>query len=173
MQSTLQHQGVLQMVEDYLLSRNEKWMQDCTRVEEAGLHLLAIVSNRLHWDCFLEGCIAREWIVFVTPLLQGTRIRPVMWGKTLITKLLNITHKQWLYRNSHMHYSGQEGISLEQHWQILQQVFDNIHTDPDTLLPRHWYHLETNPTTLGDGSTANRWVWLASLESAQPVAELS
>jgi hypothetical protein len=148
-------------------------MQDCTWVEEASLHLLAIARDRLHWDCFLEGRIAREWIVFVTLLLQGTRIRPVMWAKTLITKLLNITHKQWLYRNSRMHYSCQEGITLVQHWQILQSVFDNIYTDPDTLLPRHWYLLKTNPTTLGGGSTANRWLWLASLESAQSVAELS
>jgi hypothetical protein len=159
------------MVEDYLLSRNKKWVQDCSWVEEAGLCLLAIASNRLRWNCFLEGRIAREWIVYVTPLLQGTS--PVTWAKTLITKLLNITHKQWLYRNSHMHYSAQEGITLKQHQQILQQVFDNIHTDPDTLLPRHWYLLETNPTTLGGGSTANRRVWLASLESAQSAAELS
>ena len=72
-----------------------------------------------------------------------------------------------------MHYSGQEGITLEQHRQILQRVFDNIHTDPDTLLPRHWYFLETNPTNLGGGSTVNRWVWLVSLESAQSAAELS
>ncbi len=90
-------------------------MQDCSWVEEAGLHLLAIASNRVRWDCFLEGRIARKWIVFVTPLLQGTKIRPVMRAKTLITKLLNITHKQWLYRNSRMHYSGQEGVTLEQH----------------------------------------------------------
>jgi hypothetical protein len=104
------------MVEDYLLSCDKKWMQDCSWVEEAGLHSLAIASNRVHWDCFLEGRIAREWIVFVTPLLQGTKMHPVTWAKTLITKLLNITHKQWLYRNSHMHYSGQEGVTLEQHW---------------------------------------------------------
>jgi hypothetical protein len=55
-----------------------------------------------------------------------------------------------------MHLSGQEGITLEQHHQILQQVFDNIHMDPDTLLPRHWYLLEINPATLGGGSSANR-----------------
>jgi hypothetical protein len=55
-----------------------------------------------------------------------------------------------------MHYSGREGITLEQHCQILQQVFDNIHTYPETHLPRHWYLLEINPATLGGGSTTNR-----------------
>jgi hypothetical protein len=54
-----------------------------------------------------------------------------------------------------MHYSGQEGITLEQHCQILQQFFYNIYMDPDTLLPRHGYLLEINPATLGGGSTAN------------------
>ncbi len=115
MTSTLHHQGVVHMVEGYLLSCDEKWMQDCIRVEDTGLRSLAIASDRLRWDSFLEGRIAQEWIAFVTPLLRGTRIRPVSWAKTLITKLLNITHKQWLYRNSCMHYSGQEGLTLEQH----------------------------------------------------------
>jgi hypothetical protein len=64
-----------------------------------------------------------------------------------------------------MHYSGREGITFEQHCQILQQVFDNTHTDPDTLLPGHQYLLEINPATQGGGSTANQRVWLASLES--------
>jgi hypothetical protein len=173
MQSTLYHQGVVHMVEDYLLSCDEKWMQDCIWVEDAGLCSLAIAIDRLHWDSFLEGHIAQEWIAFVTPLLWGTRICPVSWAKTLITKLLNITHKQWQYRNSCMHYSGQEGITLEQHRQILQQVFNNIHTNPDTLLPQHWYLLEVNPTPLGGGSTATRRLWLASLESAKSAAELS
>ena len=72
-----------------------------------------------------------------------------------------------------MHYSGQEGITLKQHRQILQQVFDIIHMDHDTLLPRHWYLFEINPATLGGGSTANQQVWLASLEAAQSAAELS
>jgi hypothetical protein len=39
---------------------------------------------------------------------------------------------------------------------ILQLVFDNISTDPDILLPRHWYLLEINPATLGGRSTANQ-----------------
>jgi hypothetical protein len=72
-----------------------------------------------------------------------------------------------------MHYIGHEGITLEQHRQILQQVFDNTHTGPDTLLPRHQYLLETNPTTLGGESTANKRVWLVSLESAQSKTEHS
>jgi hypothetical protein len=148
-------------------------MQDYIRVEDAGLRSLAIASDRFCWYSFLEGRIAQEWIAFVTPLLRGTRIRLVLWAKTLITKLLNITHKQRLYKNSCMHYSGQEGITLEQHRQILQRVFDNIHTDPDTLLPWHRYLLEFNPTTLGGGSTATRRLWLASLESAKSTAELS
>ncbi len=92
------------------------------REVDAGLYpsrgcwsLLAIASNRLCWNCFLEGRIAQEWIVFVTPLLQGTRICPVSWAKTLITKLLNITYMQWIYRNSCMHCSGRDGITLKQH----------------------------------------------------------
>jgi hypothetical protein len=44
MQLTLQHQGVVQMIDDYLLSQDVKWMQDCILVEDARLCLLAITS---------------------------------------------------------------------------------------------------------------------------------
>jgi hypothetical protein len=46
------------MIEDYLLSQDVKWMQDCILIEDAGLCLLAIARDRLRWDCFLEGHIA-------------------------------------------------------------------------------------------------------------------
>ncbi len=72
-----------------------------------------------------------------------------------------------------MHYSGWDSITLGQHRQILQQAFDKVYADPDTLLPRHRYLLEIDPATLGDGSTTNQQVWLASLKSAQSAAELS
>jgi hypothetical protein len=58
--STLCHQGVVLMIEDYLFSLDGKWMQDCIVAEDAGLRALAIASNRLQWDSFLKGRIAEN-----------------------------------------------------------------------------------------------------------------
>jgi hypothetical protein len=55
------------------------------------------------------------------------RIRSVTWGKTLIMKLLNITHKQWIYRNSELHYSGREGMnSIAQYYNKYLTIFTLI-----------------------------------------------
>jgi hypothetical protein len=56
------------MIEDYLLSLDVKWMQDCILIEDAGLCLLAIARDRLRWDCFLEGRIALESGSSLSPL---------------------------------------------------------------------------------------------------------
>jgi hypothetical protein len=55
----------------------------------------------------------------------------------------------------------------------MQQIFDKIQADPDTLLPRHQYLLEVDHSTLGRGSTATRRLRLATLKSAKSVADLS
>jgi hypothetical protein len=110
-----------------------------------------------------ERRIAKEWMTFICPLLQDTTIRTTSWGKQFITKLLNITHQKWMYRNSRLHFTGCKGLTIHQHCKILQQVLHNLQTDPDTLLPQHQCLLTIDHATLGGGSMASRCLWLASL----------
>jgi hypothetical protein len=44
------------------------------------------------------------------------------WGKTFITKLLNIVHKQWIYRNTLIHYRGEDGFTIPEHHEIINRV---------------------------------------------------
>ena len=78
------------------------------------------------------------------------------WGRLFITKLLNITHKQWIFRNSHIHYKKLDGMTEAQHLASFSKVRDLMYTDPRDLLPKHRYLLEEDFPQLGEGSSLMR-----------------
>ena len=49
---------LVQMVRDYLLAQGSKSMVDCLSLEDDEYRLLAEDTDKLRWDCFLEGRIA-------------------------------------------------------------------------------------------------------------------
>ena len=57
--------------------------------------------------------------------------------------------------------------------EIIQQVNLYSLTDPSALLPRHRDLLEADFCRLGEGSTSDRLLWLADMESALAAAALS
>ena len=52
-------------------------------------------------------------------------------------RVLKITHRHWLYRNSRIHIRHIEGLLLAEHESIMQKVRIIIGTDPMDLLPQH------------------------------------
>jgi hypothetical protein len=55
---------------------------------------------------------------------------PPSWGRQLINKLHNIVHKQWIYRNTFIHYCGSDGLTLPEHHDIINRVEEHAFTDP-------------------------------------------
>ena len=55
----------------------------------------------------------------------------------LIEQLVQLKHKHWLFRNSRVHYNKLEGLTEEQHKQIVNKVKDLMSTDLTELLPNH------------------------------------
>ena len=85
-------------------------------------------------------------------------------------KLIRITHSQWIFRNSHVHYKKLEGMTKEQHLETFRRVEELMWEDPMSLLPRHRHLLEENLGELGECSTATRMYWILQVEAAQATA---
>ena len=79
---------------------------------------------------------------------------------------MQMTHKQWLFRNAHVHYKKLEGLTAADHERIYERVLELRLTDPAELLGRHQYLLDTDFLELGEGPTLHRQSWVASVESA-------
>ena len=160
------------MIRKYLLAQSSSTMVDCLNHHDPLLHTHASVQDRLGWDNFIEGRICTVFLTYITQELGGRRrcLRPARWCMLFVKQLLQLTHKQWLFRNSHVHYKKLDGLTPAEHEKIFERVKDLMYTDPSELLAQHRYLLEEDFENLGEGSSGERQHWIASMESALKAA---
>ena len=92
------------------------------------------------------------------------------WSRRLVKSLMIATHKQWLFRNAHVHFQKLEGLTALQHEEIYKLVDELMETDPEELLDRHRYLLEVDFEELGGAPTSHRQTWVNSMQSAMAAA---
>ena len=172
---TLGERCIATTIEQYLMSRGETRMVDCVNGTNQDLLVVAVASDRLGCDGLPEGCISKLWLIVTAPLSLRPRqyLLPLAWDRQFINKLHNIIHKQWIFRYSVIHYHGKDGLTMPEHQKILNRVEEHEFTNPDSLLPRHRYLLDTDFEALGSGSTPDQLHWLADMGSAVAASGLS
>ena len=71
------------------------------------LHPLTQSQDLFGWRRFMEGMISKEIMGIKKSYLalSSYHLSIKCWTTGLITKLLEVTHGQWLYRNVHVHNS--------------------------------------------------------------------
>jgi hypothetical protein len=150
-------------------------MSHCVHGNNADLLTAASESDLLGWDSFIEGWIVNHWQTVAAPFLlrRSLAILPHFWGRKLITTLHNIIHKQWIYRNSAIHFKGKDGWTHPEQHTIMSKVSEYSMIGPNTILPRHRFLFDTNFKVLGSGPTSHRLLWLAEMETAVSASTLS
>ena len=71
------------------------------------LYPLAQSQDLIDWRRFMEGLISKEITGIQKSYLALSiyHLSIERWTTGLITKLLEVTHRKWLYRNVHVHNS--------------------------------------------------------------------
>merc|ERR1712153_265864 len=143
-------------------------MMECLSVQTREYVNLAQVCDKIGYDWLVEGIISSMWLEVVRPMLKeaGLRLSPQRWGREFVAKLLNITHKQWIFRNSKKHYLGEGGLTAAESQSIFDRVEELMHTDPDELLPKHKHLMNEDFRALGEGAARHRQYWIANMETA-------
>ena len=161
------HPEIILAVESYLTYRGRTQMKKICQ-HYGTLQRFAQETDRLGWRNFTEARISRALFDTQEAWLkqQGSKWHIESWAKQFLTRVLNITHRQWLYRNSRIHIRQVEGLSLTDHESILQKVSSLIRTDPTDLLSQHRSLLHMDFEALGGGTSTDRQYWIAQMESA-------
>ena len=63
--------------------------------------IMAQSQDSIGWQRFMEGMVCKEIRAIQSSYSSGTGLccNTVNWGRDLVTRLLEVTHGQWLYRN--------------------------------------------------------------------------
>ena len=167
------------VVSTYLMAQGELTFEETVHnvngalVESDVAGQLIHETDRLGWDCLLEGRVSAQWIAYAKYWLTQTSnpMSPEGWTRRLMDRLLRITHQQWIYRNYKVHFRGRGGLTLKEHDEIFDKMGELMYTDPDELLPQHQHLLLVDKGELSEGTLSEQRVWIAKVDAARQAKE--
>jgi hypothetical protein len=122
--ATLGKTTIASTVEEYLLGQGHVTMESCVHGTNKDIAMISKLSDHLEWDSFFEGRILEHWLALVSPFLSWSPLQllPVCWGQQFISKIHNVTHKQWVYRNLVIHFKSKDGLTVPEHHEIHNRI---------------------------------------------------
>jgi hypothetical protein len=94
------------------------------------------------------------------------------WSTGLITKLLEVTHGQWLYRNVQVHDTVSGELASLRKEEIQMEIEKQQELGGDGLLEEDKYLLEVNLDDLENTSGEQQEYWLLAIRAAREARRL-
>ena len=131
---------------------------------------MALSQDKIGWRRFLEGMISTE----ITSIqgqyiaVNGSRMSLDKWCTGLITRLLEITHGQWLYRNYIVHDPVFGTIATAKKEELLEEIEQQRDLGNAGLLDKDKYLAEVNLEEMASSSLGKRQhYWLLAIQTAR------
>jgi hypothetical protein len=124
---------------------------------------------------FMEGMVScriidiqREYFA-----LCGTSWRLEKWAIGLVTRLLEVTHGQWLYRNVMVHDAVTGRLAITRKEDIEAQIEEQLACGGEDLLEEDQYLMEVNLGALQESNGEQHEYWLLAIRAARIVGRIS
>ena len=130
-------------------------------------------QDTVGWKHLLAGkvsvCIRRLQEFFLVGC--DTMITIDDWMRGFITKLLEISHSQWIYRNLTKHHASQGKIALKAREDLMREVERQLDLGLNNLPPESRCLLEIDPADLFCRTTEKVQYWLNATLAARAAGE--
>ena len=135
---------------------------------------MAASQDAIGWRRFMEGMISKEMIEIQREHcgLDDIEITADQWAQGLITKLMEITHGQWLYRNVHVHDKVTGTLATRRKEELKEAILDQLYIGEEGLAEEDKYLLEINLKDLEHTSGVKQHYWLLAIRAARRWQEL-
>ena len=151
----------------YILMRGDKPFASLGTMSPR-MRALAVSQDKIGWRNFMEGCISTHFyfIQHYHLSLSGSYLNGSDWTKTLITKLLHISHSQWIYRNFALH----DRLCGYLHNKSLEDIRGTIdelaETSPEDVPEESRFLLEINFGNLTKSHIESQQYWIIATQAA-------
>jgi hypothetical protein len=137
-------------------------------------HRMARAQDIIGWRRFMEGMICKELRAIQTTYvaLSGSRMSAERWTGELITKLLEVTHGQWLYQNIQVHDRVAGTLATLRKEEIQMEIEEQQALGLDGLLDEDCHLGECNLGDLEDTSGITETYWLLAIKAAREAGRL-
>ena len=130
---------------------------------------LARSMDIIGWRRFMEGLISKEVVEIQARSQQSEQFKCSLdkWSSQLVTRLLEVTHGQWLYRNVHVHDSIAGDLASKRKEEIRRALKDQMELGGEGLAEEDMYLLDINLDDLEASTGEDQAYWLLALRAAR------
>lgn len=157
----------------YAHGRGGRTMQEIVGFQLQYRRLAASVDC-IGWRRFMEGMISRELVELQKYALieSESRMSVDTWAKSLVIKLLEITHGQWLYRNVVVHDKTTGDLVSRRKEELRDALEEQLVLGEEELAEEDRFLLEINLDDLDHSTGEEQTYWLLALQAAKEARQL-
>ncbi|KAL3760545.1 hypothetical protein ACHAWU_009506 [Discostella pseudostelligera] len=135
---------------------------------------LAESQDLIGWRNFMEGQISsRFYSIQLAHLAPGVvRMNASDWMRGFITRVLQMTHAQWLLRNFMLHDYRSGFLQLKRRVDILYRIEELSHTQDHEIPAESRFLLEIDTNQLALGDLDGQEYWVCAMEAAKAALRL-
>jgi hypothetical protein len=150
-------------------------MQQCCGPATRTFLQMAQSQDRIGWRRFMEGMISQKMVEVQAEYfsLRGTSWKLNKWASGLVTRLLEVSHGQWLYRNVMVHDRTSGQLAMARKEEIAAQIEEQYRLGGADLLEDDQYLLEMNLTELQGSTGEQHEYWLLAIAAARVASQIA
>ena len=159
-------QGYVKLVD---IERADRYHRGLSQAMRRAAHS----QDTVGWKQLLEGKVSVSIRRLQEFFLVGcdTMMTIDDWMRGFITKLLEISHSQWIYRNLTKHHASQGRIALKAREDLMREVERQLDLGLNNLPPESQCLLEIDPADLFCRTTEKVQYWLNATLAARAAGE--
>ena len=132
------------------------------------MRIAAESQDLIGWREFMEGKISHriERIQQQHSAISVSTMNGGDWCKYFISRLLQISHSQWIFRNTTLHDAVRGTIKLQRRREVLQEIERLAEVDPEEVAEESRFLLEMDFTTLARAPVERQSYWVYAMKAA-------
>ena len=164
-------------VVSFARERGRRTMSEIIRNMDAEEHhsTMAHAQDVIGWRRLMEGMISQSIVISqdIYRARQDEGWETGRWATGLVTKLLEVTHGQWLYRNLVVHEARTGVLRTEQKEAIQREIDKQLEMGNGDLLEEDQYLTEINLGDMEQDDGERHEYWLLAIQAARRAKELT
>ena len=88
------------------------------------------------------------------------------WCRHFISRLLQVSHSQWVFRNTALHGAVRGTIKLQRRHEVLQEIEKLSEVDPEEVAAESRFLLEMDFSTLARAPVERQSYWVYAMKAA-------
>jgi hypothetical protein len=168
------HPNLVSVISEYAQGQGETPCVECAGDLPPVIREFAISQDKIGWGNFIVGMISTKLLgiqdsyLWVRCLARSSE----KWATGLITQLLQVTHRQWIYRCVLVHDCTMGTLVNQHKAMLLEEITKQLSMGAESPMEDDKFLLECNLSDFATTNGEQQEYWLLAIQAAQKADQL-